>query len=501
MPNTGLREELLGGVPPSNFLEAWFRRLSDSFFELNQSLVIWIAAGMIAAVAFVDFLVQSNFALGFLYLFPILLAAPRLGRAPAILLAILCAVLRETFFGELGWDEQSAYRLVSVLLGFSGVALFASEIGRNRTLVLQHLHQMRKQIELRKEAENQLRTLVETSPAAIVTLDATGTVMLANEAAHRLLGVRQGELAGKHFGRYLPMVNDILETSSDSGSYRTAATSRGVRENGEAFLASLWFASYGSGSARSLAAIITDASDDLRNMQESSLQSLLRSTRVLVGSVSHEIRNICAAIAMVHRNLGRLPGVTATEDYAALGTLSEGLARLATVELNTAGDADLELVNLNNLLEEFRIIFEPIAAASEIKCEWDFPENIPLVSGDHHGLIQVLLNLTRNSSRALAKTHDARIRVSAENTGRHVLIRVGDNGPGVSNPERLFQPFQPGADAVGLGLFVSRSIVRACGGELYHERSASGCVMCVKLTSDTATTSEEEDRAHVDLTV
>lgn len=65
--------------------------------------------------------------------------------------------------------------------------------------------------------------------------------------------------------------------------------------------------------------------------------------------------------------------------------------------------------------------------------------------------------------------------------GDAVLLRLTDSGDGVAHPERLFQPFQQGADAVGLGLFVSRAIVRACDGELYHEPSPSGCTMCFRL--------------------
>ena len=77
------------------------------------------------------------------------------------------------------------------------------------------------------------------------------------------------------------------------------------------------FSTLPSSSGNRLAAIIVDGSEDLRDWQEASLQSILLSTRVLVGSVSHEIRNLAAAIVMVHSNLGRIPGVAESEDYSA----------------------------------------------------------------------------------------------------------------------------------------------------------------------------------------
>jgi signal transduction histidine kinase len=231
-----------------------------------------------------------------------------------------------------------------------------------------------------------------------------------------------------------------------------------------------------------MAAIIADTSEDLRDWQETSLQSLLRSSRVLVGSVSHEIRNLCAAIGVVQSNLGRLPGVAGTEDYIALGTLAQTLSRLTTVELQSTSEQPMERVDLEHLLDEFRIVVSPTLESHEIELRTVSPGALPPVQGDHHGLLQVLLNLSRNSTRALQDCQPKRITVQLEVQPDGVLLRFADSGPGISSSARLFQPFQPGADAVGLGLFVSRSIVRACGGELYHEPSPRGCTMCVRLS-------------------
>jgi CheY-like chemotaxis protein len=46
-----------------------------------------------------------------------------------------------------------------------------------------------------------------------------------------------------------------------------------------------------------------------------------------------------------------------------------------------------------------------------------------------------------------------------------VVIRFEDTGAGVASPELLFKPFQRGADATGVGLYVSRAILRNCGGD------------------------------------
>jgi two-component system sensor kinase FixL len=63
-----------------------------------------------------------------------------------------------------------------------------------------------------------------------------------------------------------------------------------------------------------------------------------------------------------------------------------------------------------------------------------------------------------------------------------VQVRFSDSGPGVHSPQHLFQAFQQGADGSGLGLYVSRSIVRSYGGDLRYEGApGSGAVFVIEL--------------------
>ena len=60
-------------------------------------------------------------------------------------------------------------------------------------------------------------------------------------------------------------------------------------------------------------------------------------------------------------------------------------------------------------------------------------------------------------------------------------VRFQDSGPGVAAPEHLFEPFRQGAAGSGLGLYVSRSIVRGYGGELRFEPQSTGSCFVVEL--------------------
>jgi len=91
------------------------------------------------------------------------------------------------------------------------------------------------------------------------------------------------------------------------------------------------------------------------------------------------------------------------------------------------------------------------------------------------------LNLARNSHRAVQQGETRELCISVSVRDQRVYVRVDDSGPGVVSPECLFQPFQPGADGTGLGLYVSRAVVRSYGGELRFEPSERGSRFVVEL--------------------
>jgi C4-dicarboxylate-specific signal transduction histidine kinase len=70
--------------------------------------------------------------------------------------------------------------------------------------------------------------------------------------------------------------------------------------------------------------------------------------------------------------------------------------------------------------------------------------------------------------------------ISSEVNTASVVLRFEDTGVGVSDPSQLFRPFnEPGA--TGLGLYISRAILRSFHGDLQHEERAEGCSFAVTL--------------------
>jgi PAS domain S-box-containing protein len=453
------------------------------FFRGSRNQLLIRAGVMIAIVALIDWRVDLNVSFGFLYLFPMLIVGYCLPRWQVAMVAGLCTFLPE-LFGPFAWEPADGIpRDIFMFAAFFGTGLFAYESARNRKLTSQHVEEIEQEIELRREAEQQLKVLIESSPAAIVTVNSAGQILMANLAAHRLLGFEPETLIGESISSFLPALARVPPADESTPSFRTAMQCRGRRQDGEVFLADIWFSTYKTKSGARLAAMLIDSSEDLRDREEFSLHQLLAGSRLVVSAVSHEIRNVCGAISVVYTNLSRKAALAQNEDFRALGTLVEGLGKIATLELRqSTGSQELTGVDLYQLVEELRIVTEPALQGSGVCVHWDLPQGLPRVWADRHSLLQVLLNLVKNSQRALEDQEFRELTISACIEGERVVLRVRDSGSGVANPERLFQPFQPGAEATGLGLYLSRAFVRAFKGDLRYEPQPACCCFALDLT-------------------
>ena len=444
----------------------------------NRARALTAAGALIAVIAVGDWAIKPNFSLSFLYLFPIMLAGGFLTRPQIAALGIFCAILGELFSPFPSTD--AATRMAMMSTAFVGTGLFVSELVQKRLLALEHVRELSEHIKHREDAEQQVQILIESSPAAIVTVDSSGSIVLANQAAQQLLAVGGVPLAGEPIRNYLPALESVAQTNR-AQSFRTTMQCRGQRRSGEVFLAAIWFSTYKTLSGSKLAAIIVDLSEDLRDREDLSLNHLLKNTRILMGAMSHEIRNLCGAVSAVGRNLARVEGLAQNQDFEALQTLIQGLEKIAALELQAAPEEHAIAVYVGAVLDELRVLIEPSFKESEMTVKWQIEEDLPLVWADSYGLLQVFLNLARNSQRAMQPCERKELTIAAAAEEASVVIRFADTGVGIRSPQQLFRPFQQGADGTGLGLYVSRAIVRSCRGELRYEARTTGCCFAVVL--------------------
>ena len=191
------------------------------------------------------------------------------------------------------------------------------------------------------------------------------------------------------------------------------------------------------------------------------------------------------------QNLGRI-----AELARRMGRIIRNLRAFAKQESEGMTDVDLAGV-IAAVLE----ITQARARAGGVDIIWDAPETPITVRGGEVRLQQVVLNLVTNAMDAMeGQTFTQRIEIDTDRSGARVDLYVRDTGPGLSEPDRIFDPFYStkqvtsdgtGPDGMGLGLSISYGLVQSFGGIIRgRNHPAGGAVFTVTLDAADVARSE-----------
>ncbi len=232
------------------------------------------------------------------------------------------------------------------------------------------------------------------------------------------------------------------------------------------------------------------AYQDLRRTQEQLLQSeKMSAVGQLVSGVAHELNNPLTAIlgyAQLLESNGLDP---ASADYVQkLTKQAQRTHRVVQNLLSFARQRESQKydVDLRKVLEETLTLREYDFKMHNVIVEREIAPGTPLVIADPHQLEQVLLNIINNAVDAMIEENAKgilKIRIFREET--FVCIEFNDNGPGIKDPARIFDPFyttkSPGK-GTGLGLSICYGIVKDHQGEIIaSNREEGGASITVRL--------------------
>ncbi len=202
----------------------------------------------------------------------------------------------------------------------------------------------------------------------------------------------------------------------------------------------------------------------------------------LSGALAHELRQPLAAIqfnaqaglrelAKDAPDLGELRAIF--EDIVADDERAgEVIRRLRA--LFVRGAVQAEPVDVRDCIRTVLALEYGDLIVRNIAIELDLGD-VPLVRADPIQLQQVLLNVVLNACEAMmaVPAEQRRLRIVSRVEAGELRISVSDNGPGISEPERIFEPFySTKTDSIGLGLAISRTIMGAHGGRLWSTNNA-----------------------------
>jgi PAS domain S-box-containing protein len=224
------------------------------------------------------------------------------------------------------------------------------------------------------------------------------------------------------------------------------------------------------------------AYEDLRRTQEQLLQSeKMSAVGQLIAGVAHELNNPLTAI-LGYAQLLESEGLnTRAQDY--VGKLFKQAQRTHRVVQNLLSFArqrkpQRNEVDIRKVLDETLALRDYDLKINNITVDRDIPSEPALVVADPHQIEQVFLNIINNSVDAIMETGRSgklKIRISCQ--GGHICTQFTDDGPGIKDPKRIFDPFyttKSVGKGTGLGLSICYGIVKEHGGDITANNAPDG---------------------------
>ncbi|WP_343712713.1 PAS domain-containing protein [Inquilinus sp.] len=214
----------------------------------------------------------------------------------------------------------------------------------------------------------------------------------------------------------------------------------------------------------------------------------ISSLGALTASIAHEVNQPLSGIvtnaSTCLRMLGAEPPNVEGARETARRTIRDGnraaevIARLR--RLFTKRAATIEPVDLNDAAREVIALSAGDLQTSRAVLQTELAADLPLVCGDRVQLLQVVMNLMRNALDAMSGVDDRPrrllIRTEADGEGcARLVMQDAGTGFGPEGTERLFEAFySTKSEGMGIGLFVSRSIIESHGGRLWAKANDDG---------------------------
>lgn len=343
-----------------------------------------------------------------------------------------------------------------------------------------------------RQSEEQYRTLVETSPSAILLTDTSGTIRFCNQQAAVLFGfARANELRGKNS---LDLIAPDAEGEQQTVSPQTIIRTENTRNieyilqkvDGSRFPAEISSSVVTNQQQEPVALIIV--------VQDISERTLLQTHVIenerfaaggrLAASVAHEINT---PLQTIQTNLRLLAtGCTDEETTPFLNDAMEEIKRIGRIvrqllDLYRPATATYGPVDISSLLGRILLLIGKQVRDQRVLVESDLPVDLPYIRGRTDELMQVFLNLLVNALDAMPDGGTLRVWAALREPQKAdtaypspsarlaIVVGVGDTGCGIA-PElqsRIFAPFiTTKRDGTGLGLSISSEIIQQHGGRI-----------------------------------
>jgi len=375
------------------------------------------------------------------------------------------------------------------------------------------LHKTETALRQTQTALEKFRGVLETAPEAMLLIDQQGSILLVNARAEKLFGYHRTAILGqaiemlipgRHRNRHQNYRTRYFEQPSTEPLVLTGPDIYGLRQDGSEFPADITLSPMQTEEGMLATALVRDITERRRTEAElkqhrDRLEELVkeRTTELLdakeraeianrakstfLSNMSHELRTPLNAILGYAQILKREKQLS-DRQIAGLNTIQQSGDHLLMLindilDLSKIEDGKLELfmdtINLSTFIQVIADIIHIKTEQKSLSFSYEMPPDLPnAVQADEKRLRQVLLNLLGNAVKFTDSGHVGLCihRLSAGDQIAQLRFEITDTGIGMT-PAQIQAVLSP--QGVGLGLAISRQLVRLMGGEIQVESFVS----------------------------
>jgi two-component system, LuxR family, sensor kinase FixL len=357
----------------------------------------------------------------------------------------------------------------------------------------------------RKRAEDELvrgqawlRSLIDTTQDAVLSINREGRVVLFNPAAERVFGYSRAEIVGRKVNElmgepYATEHDGYIERYERTGEARAIGHIRTVtarRKNGELFPIELSVTKIVEDQEAHYAAFIRDISEKVRLQEQMVENERLIAIGTTAAKIGHELANplngMSLTIQLLEQRLNRQLNPVDGQITSTVNRLRNEVSRLGTLleefrSLSRREKFDFQPTTLTALVGEAIEIEMPRYAEKGIQVECSFASDLPTIIVDIDKMKQVILNLAKNAAEAMAG--GGKISIKATASDDKVTLEISDTGTGIPTGIDIFEPFfTTKPQGIGIGLSIVQQIVRAHGGSItYDSEHGKGTTFVIAL--------------------
>lgn len=358
------------------------------------------------------------------------------------------------------------------------------------------------EMDQRRQTEERFRLVVESTPSAMLMVDADGRIELANHQTGKLFGYREEQLIGQPMTLLLPARFHALQKKKLEDFFSAPSLRRlgfessltGLKKQGVEFPMEISLTPIESGGG--LMALVAVIDNTEKQQAEEARRELVHASRLavlseLTASIAHEINQPLGAIlsnAEAAELLLEDPSPSLDEVRRILSDIRKDDLRAGEVirrlrALLRQGEVERQPIGMRSVISDVVAILRGEAERRGVEVAIDTPESDPMVVdavvlADRVHLQQVMLNLMVNAMEAMAEQEGPkRLRIASSRKDNQLVVSVQDNGPGVPESVRnkLFDRFfSTKREGMGMGLAISRSLIEEHGGRIWMENAPEG---------------------------